>query len=164
MEAFDSLPRLLMQHCKNVHIQALLYYRYNEQALYSYTLARYSRSTGHFTQMVWKDTTQVGCASAVSRCNARTVLPTWQLAGSRQFQGQRPTPGALNRWPCMGGVHGNLDGTCHERIQAHAMIVVSWIPRTFTSHIAFLNSTRGHTKDLAHNVPHALSGSGGVVN
>ncbi|KAL6762814.1 CAP domain-containing protein [Haematococcus lacustris] len=47
---------------------------YNEQALYSYTVPRYSRSTGHFTQMVWKDTTQVGCASAVSRCNARTVF------------------------------------------------------------------------------------------
>lgn len=47
---------------------------YNEQAQYSYKAPGYSPSTGHFTQMVWIDTKQVGCASSVNKCNSQPVF------------------------------------------------------------------------------------------
>jgi len=36
----------------------------NEVALYSYPDAAFSEATGHFTQLVWKVTNQVGCGRA----------------------------------------------------------------------------------------------------
>ncbi|GFH22132.1 hypothetical protein HaLaN_19548 [Haematococcus lacustris] len=48
---------------------------------------------------VWKDTTQVGCASAVSRCNARTVFVcrysppgNWQGAANFRANVLPPVP------------------------------------------------------------------------
>ena len=35
---------------------------YNEISSYNYSAPGFSSKTGHFTQVVWKDTTQVGCA------------------------------------------------------------------------------------------------------
>lgn len=35
---------------------------YDEWKLYDFSAGEFSSSTGHFTQMVWKDTTSIGCA------------------------------------------------------------------------------------------------------
>ncbi|KAI8341562.1 CAP domain-containing protein, partial [Blakeslea trispora] len=36
---------------------------YNEGKNYNYGTNSYSSSTGHFTQVVWKSTTEIGCAA-----------------------------------------------------------------------------------------------------
>ncbi len=36
---------------------------YNEEALYNYNSPGFSYDTGHFTAVVWRDTTDVGCGS-----------------------------------------------------------------------------------------------------
>lgn len=41
---------------------------YNEIKSYDFTKAEFSEATGHFTQVVWKNTKQVGCA--VRYCNS----------------------------------------------------------------------------------------------
>lgn len=41
---------------------------YNEIKDYDFSKSEFSESTGHFTQVIWKDTTQVGCA--VRYCNS----------------------------------------------------------------------------------------------
>ncbi|KAL6761458.1 putative SCP-like extracellular protein [Haematococcus lacustris] len=46
---------------------------YNEQAQYRYSAPGYSSNTGHFTQMVWRDTKQLGCATAKSKCTSQTI-------------------------------------------------------------------------------------------
>lgn len=48
---------------------------YDEAKLYDYNKPGFSPSTGHFTQLVWKGTTQIGCAYADkdSKGNACTV-------------------------------------------------------------------------------------------
>lgn len=39
--------------------------RYNEYSQYNYNYPGFSEATGHFTQVVWKATTQLGCAVKV---------------------------------------------------------------------------------------------------
>lgn len=45
---------------------------YNEEDQYDYAAGQFSEATGHFTQMVWKGTTEVGCATA--DCSGGTFL------------------------------------------------------------------------------------------
>lgn len=45
---------------------------YDEYTLYDYAAGQFSSSTGHFTQMVWVDTTSVGCA--LDACDGRPFL------------------------------------------------------------------------------------------
>jgi len=39
---------------------------YNEVNEYSYNNPGFSKGTGHFTQLVWKETTDIGCGIAMS--------------------------------------------------------------------------------------------------
>ena len=39
---------------------------YDEVAMYNFTQPGFSSATGHFTQVVWKATTKVGCAIVIS--------------------------------------------------------------------------------------------------
>lgn len=48
----------------------------NERASYNFADGGFSMGTGHFTQLVWKDTTNVGCGRIY--CN-RTGTPGWFL-------------------------------------------------------------------------------------
>jgi len=36
---------------------------YGEESLYDYNFPGYSPGIGHFTQIIWKNTTKIGCAS-----------------------------------------------------------------------------------------------------
>jgi uncharacterized protein YkwD len=46
---------------------------YNEYTHYSYSRPRFSHSTGHFTQVVWKSTKRLGCGYAI--CNGKHGTP-----------------------------------------------------------------------------------------
>lgn len=43
---------------------------YDEESLYNYSAGQFSSATGHFTQMVWKGATKIGCACVP--CNNQT--------------------------------------------------------------------------------------------
>ena len=48
--------------------------RYNEISLYSYKSPSFSTATGHFTQMIWKKSTHIGCAAAKSKKTGRVYI------------------------------------------------------------------------------------------
>jgi uncharacterized protein YkwD len=50
----------------------------DERAEYNFNKPGFSSATGHFTQMVWKDTRQVGCARKY--CTSSNVYRGWYLA------------------------------------------------------------------------------------
>lgn len=45
---------------------------FDEKAKYNWGAATFSENTGHFTQMIWKGSTQVGCAQ--SKCSNGNYL------------------------------------------------------------------------------------------
>ena len=55
--------------------------RYNEISLYNYASPGFTSGAGHFTQVVWAATTQLGCG--VSTCTSNSPFgasfPTWTL-------------------------------------------------------------------------------------
>ena len=53
---------------------------YNEQSAYSFAAPGFGENTGHFTQVVWKGTSQLGCA--VSVCAAGIPVPGWNHQGA----------------------------------------------------------------------------------
>jgi len=64
---------------------------YNEVKLYNYAAPGFSSATGHFTQVVWKSSTQLGCATAKgtktlngTRFNAFYVVCHYSPAGNVQ--------------------------------------------------------------------------------
>jgi pathogenesis-related protein 1 len=66
---------------------------YSEERRYSYLLSRFTRRTGHFTQMVWADTREVGCAMAVCGGNDLWVCnysPNGNVRG--RFRANVPRP------------------------------------------------------------------------
>ena len=47
----------------------------NEGKQYDFTAGQFSETTGHFTQLVWKATTTVGCGRA--NCSGENNTPGW---------------------------------------------------------------------------------------
>jgi uncharacterized protein YkwD len=46
---------------------------YNEKSIYSYSHPGFSKATGHFTQLVWKSTTRLGCGYV--SCDGKNGTP-----------------------------------------------------------------------------------------
>ena len=44
---------------------------YNEVSNYNYSTGKFSLRTGHFTQVIWKNSSKVGCGKA--QCNGQTL-------------------------------------------------------------------------------------------
>jgi uncharacterized protein YkwD len=66
---------------------------YNEVSSYNYSTGAFSSRTGHFTQVIWKNSTQVGCGKA--QCNGQTLYvcrysPPGNYAG--EFKENVPRP------------------------------------------------------------------------
>uniref|UniRef100_V5H8I7 Putative scp gapr-1 like scp-like extracellular protein n=2 Tax=Ixodes ricinus TaxID=34613 RepID=V5H8I7_IXORI len=57
-------------------------YWYDENIYYNYQTGGYSQHTAHFTQMVWKSTTRVGCAYAVSTSSTIFVVCKYSPQGN----------------------------------------------------------------------------------
>lgn len=62
----------------------------SEKADYSYTSnrCRAGKACGHYTQVVWKNTSEVGCASAVCANKSQIMVCNYNPPGN--FNGQRP--------------------------------------------------------------------------
>jgi len=63
---------------------------YGEGAHYDFKRGKFSMKTGHFTQVVWRDTRQVGCG--MSQCNG------------------------LDVWICQYSPPGNVEGQYRENV------------------------------------------------
>lgn len=61
---------------------------YNEIKDYNYSRPGFSMKTGHFTQVVWKDSTQIGCGLAKSRRGGTYVVCNYNPPGN--YQGRFP--------------------------------------------------------------------------
>ena len=48
----------------------------DEAQYYNWSNPGYSESTGHFTQVVWKATSQLGCG--IATCGPNTIFEDWQ--------------------------------------------------------------------------------------
>uniref|UniRef100_A0A0K8R5F6 Putative antigen 5 protein n=1 Tax=Ixodes ricinus TaxID=34613 RepID=A0A0K8R5F6_IXORI len=57
-------------------------YWYDENKDYDYETGGYSPNTAHFTQMVWKSTTQLGCGYAVSSSSTIFVVCKYHPQGN----------------------------------------------------------------------------------
>ncbi|KAI8338423.1 CAP domain-containing protein [Chlamydoabsidia padenii] len=56
---------------------------YSEVKMYNYNNPGFSGSTGHFTQVVWKETTEIGCG--FTDCNGRKIYScNYQMPGNYQ--------------------------------------------------------------------------------
>ena len=53
---------------------------YNEIKWYDFSRGGFSHATGHFTQMVWKSTRYIGCASAKSKNTGRIYIAVRLIA------------------------------------------------------------------------------------
>lgn len=49
----------------NKRVSSVVQMWYDEELDYNYNTPGFSNDTGHFTQIVWKATTEIGCASAI---------------------------------------------------------------------------------------------------
>uniref|UniRef100_A0A0K8R620 Putative antigen 5 protein n=1 Tax=Ixodes ricinus TaxID=34613 RepID=A0A0K8R620_IXORI len=69
-------------------------YWYDENKYYDYATGGYSALTAHFTQLVWKSTTHVGCGYAVSSTSKIFVVckyyPQGNIPGQYQSNVLRP--------------------------------------------------------------------------
>ena len=59
---------------------------YEEEGKYSYQSASFSTGTGHFTQVVWAGSLQMGAGKAVSKSGAQFVVARYSPAGNVRGQ------------------------------------------------------------------------------
>ncbi|GFH20316.1 hypothetical protein HaLaN_17417 [Haematococcus lacustris] len=125
---------------------------YNEQAQYRYSAPGYSSNTGHFTQMpttnnvaysvtssaspdhmcqgacrdVWRDTKQLGCATAKSKCTSQTIYVCRQ-AGRRCSRPPNAWPARPSAWHQPVTALTAWPGSCTEDISSQFVAsVVGW--------------------------------------
>ncbi len=79
----------------NPGVSTIVQWWYDEQALYDYDNPGFNSKTGHFTQVVWKGTAEIGCGFATN-CNI---------------------PGKDNIWVCQYNPPGNYTGHFAEMIK-----------------------------------------------
>ena len=79
---------------------------YEEESRYNYRNARFSSNTGHFTQVVWAESTHIGAGKAVSSSGAQFVVARYSPAGNVQgkFAENVKTKGSA----ISGGNQGNV--------------------------------------------------------
>ncbi|OCK74704.1 PR-1-like protein, partial [Lepidopterella palustris CBS 459.81] len=75
----------------------------NESSLYNFASPKFSHETGHFTQLVWKATTTIGCSHTF--CNSRPVSGEGQSAPGWYVVCEYYPP-------------GNVEGEFGENVQA----------------------------------------------
>jgi hypothetical protein len=56
---------------------------YNEERMYNYAGGGFSSATGHFTQMVWRDSTKLGCGYN-TRCGMATYVCNYSPQGEQR--------------------------------------------------------------------------------
>ncbi len=78
----------------NLGMSAIVDLWYNEEPLYDYNDPGYSPGTGHFTQIVWKGTTEIGCGFATG-----CTTSNWP-----------------NVWVCQYNPHGNIIGQFADNV------------------------------------------------
>ena len=71
---------------------------YDEAPQYDYSQPRFSGSTGHFTQLVWKETTKVGCGVNAG-CGMKTYVCQYSPQGALGSGGW----GQVAAQSCVGG-------------------------------------------------------------
>ena len=82
---------------------------YEEEGKYSYKNASFSSGTGHFTQVVWAGSLQIGVGKAVSKSGAQFVVARYSPAGNVRGQfvenvkpkGARPVGSNRDQGTCM---------------------------------------------------------------
>ncbi|KAK5123968.1 hypothetical protein LTR85_002165 [Meristemomyces frigidus] len=91
----------------------------NEEKKYNYAKPKFSESTGHYTQLVWKNTTTVGCAAVQCSNDASNGANGWYLvceytprgnvAGQYREEVKKPGEGSNDKLG-FGGAPGPVSG------------------------------------------------------
>ena len=71
---------------KNINIEEACNSWYNEKANYNYDLNRYQKDAAHFTQMIWKETRQIGFGYSKLNKGKSYFLALYSPPGNELFQ------------------------------------------------------------------------------
>lgn len=71
-------------------------YRYSEIKYYQFGYGGFSMQTGHFTQVVWKDTKELGVAIGRARNNKLYIVANYYPPGNYQGRFQQNVPRPIN--------------------------------------------------------------------
>jgi hypothetical protein len=57
---------------------------------YNFEVGGFAENTGHFTQLIWRDSVRIGCAANL-RCAYKTYICQYQVPGQQQQEGSSST-------------------------------------------------------------------------